>query len=117
MPRRPWRRGRGWSGARWPSCREPARFRGPGTGAAGESRPEEPSPGHPPDHLPDHPPELGEQEPLVNGSSLSVLLAGGGTTGHVAPLLALADCLVRRDPGTRVTALGTAEGLEARLVP
>lgn len=49
--------------------------------------------------------------------SLSVVLAGGGTTGHVAPLLALADCLRRRDPGTRVTALGTAEGLEARLVP
>jgi UDP-N-acetylglucosamine--N-acetylmuramyl-(pentapeptide) pyrophosphoryl-undecaprenol N-acetylglucosamine transferase len=49
--------------------------------------------------------------------SLSVLLAGGGTTGHVAPLLALADCLRRRDPGVQVTALGTAEGLEARLVP
>lgn len=53
----------------------------------------------------------------MNGSSLSVVLAGGGTTGHVAPLLALADCLRRRDPGTRITALGTAEGLEARLVP
>ena len=49
--------------------------------------------------------------------SLSVLLAGGGTAGHVAPLLALAECLRRRDPDTRVTALGTAEGLEARLVP
>lgn len=48
---------------------------------------------------------------------LSVLLAGGGTTGHVAPLLALADCLVRRDPATVVTVLGTAEGLESRLVP
>ncbi|GLY18575.1 undecaprenyldiphospho-muramoylpentapeptide beta-N-acetylglucosaminyltransferase [Kineosporia rhizophila] len=49
--------------------------------------------------------------------SLSVVLAGGGTTGHIAPLLALADCLRRRDPNTRITALGTAEGLEARLVP
>src|SRR3954451_22287738 len=48
---------------------------------------------------------------------MSVVLAGGGSTGHVAPLLALADCLRRRDPGTRVTALGTAEGLEAQLVP
>jgi UDP-N-acetylglucosamine--N-acetylmuramyl-(pentapeptide) pyrophosphoryl-undecaprenol N-acetylglucosamine transferase len=47
----------------------------------------------------------------------SVLLAGGGTAGHVSPLLALADCLRRRDPDVRVTALGTAEGLEARLVP
>ncbi len=49
--------------------------------------------------------------------TLSVLLAGGGTTGHVAPLLSLADCLRRRDPSTRVTVLGTAQGLEARLVP
>ena len=47
----------------------------------------------------------------------SVLLAGGGTAGHVSPLLALADCLRRRDPEVRVTALGTAAGLEARLVP
>ena len=47
----------------------------------------------------------------------SVLLAGGGTAGHVSPLLALADCLRRRDPSVVVTALGTAAGLEARLVP
>jgi len=40
-----------------------------------------------------------------------VLLAGGGTAGHVSPLLALADCLRRRDPTVRVTALGTAAGL------
>jgi UDP-N-acetylglucosamine--N-acetylmuramyl-(pentapeptide) pyrophosphoryl-undecaprenol N-acetylglucosamine transferase len=46
-----------------------------------------------------------------------VVLAGGGSTGHVAPLLALADCLRRRTPAAVVTALGTAEGLEARLVP
>jgi UDP-N-acetylglucosamine--N-acetylmuramyl-(pentapeptide) pyrophosphoryl-undecaprenol N-acetylglucosamine transferase len=49
--------------------------------------------------------------------SPSVVLAGGGSTGHVAPLLALADCLRRRDPAADVTVLGTAEGLEARLVP
>lgn len=47
----------------------------------------------------------------------SVVLAGGGTAGHVSPLLALADCLRRREPDIRITALGTAEGLEARLVP
>jgi len=49
--------------------------------------------------------------------SLSVVLAGGGTTGHVGPLLALADCLRRRDPGVTITVLGTVEGLESRLVP
>ncbi|MEP6799764.1 MAG: undecaprenyldiphospho-muramoylpentapeptide beta-N-acetylglucosaminyltransferase [Lapillicoccus sp.] len=47
----------------------------------------------------------------------SVLLAGGGTAGHVSPLLALADALRRRDASVAITALGTASGLEARLVP
>lgn len=47
----------------------------------------------------------------------SVLLAGGGTAGHVSPLLALADCLRRRNPDIVVTALGTQTGLESRLVP
>jgi UDP-N-acetylglucosamine--N-acetylmuramyl-(pentapeptide) pyrophosphoryl-undecaprenol N-acetylglucosamine transferase len=47
----------------------------------------------------------------------SVLLAGGGTAGHVSPLLALADCLRRRDPGIAIAALGTEAGLESRLVP
>ncbi|NYF97026.1 undecaprenyldiphospho-muramoylpentapeptide beta-N-acetylglucosaminyltransferase [Janibacter cremeus] len=46
-----------------------------------------------------------------------ILLAGGGTAGHVSPLLALADCLRRRDPAVDVVALGTVEGLESRLVP
>ena len=46
-----------------------------------------------------------------------ILLAGGGTAGHVSPLLALADCLRRRDPGVEILALSTSEGLEARLVP
>jgi UDP-N-acetylglucosamine--N-acetylmuramyl-(pentapeptide) pyrophosphoryl-undecaprenol N-acetylglucosamine transferase len=54
---------------------------------------------------------------VSSSTGLSVVLAGGGSTGHVAPLLALADCLRRRDPGARIVALGTAEGLEARLVP
>ena len=47
----------------------------------------------------------------------SVLLAGGGTAGHVSPLLALADCLRRRDPDLTITALGTDTGLESTLVP
>jgi UDP-N-acetylglucosamine--N-acetylmuramyl-(pentapeptide) pyrophosphoryl-undecaprenol N-acetylglucosamine transferase len=46
-----------------------------------------------------------------------VVLAGGGSAGHVEPLLATADALRRRDPSVGISVLGTAEGLEARLVP
>lgn len=45
------------------------------------------------------------------------LLAGGGTAGHVNPLLALADLIVSREPDSQIIVLGTAEGLESRLVP
>ncbi len=45
------------------------------------------------------------------------LLAGGGTAGHVNPLLALADAISRAEPESKIFALGTAEGLESRLVP
>ena len=48
---------------------------------------------------------------------VSVLLAGGGTAGHVNPLLAVAAELLRRDAGSTLRVLGTREGLEATLVP
>ncbi|MGH9248439.1 MAG: undecaprenyldiphospho-muramoylpentapeptide beta-N-acetylglucosaminyltransferase [Acidimicrobiales bacterium] len=48
---------------------------------------------------------------------MHVVLAGGGTAGHVEPALATADALRRHDPKVDVTALGTARGLESRLVP
>ncbi|GAA2014324.1 undecaprenyldiphospho-muramoylpentapeptide beta-N-acetylglucosaminyltransferase [Nakamurella flavida] len=47
----------------------------------------------------------------------SVLLAGGGTAGHIEPALAVADALRAHDPSIRVAALGTARGLETTLVP
>jgi UDP-N-acetylglucosamine--N-acetylmuramyl-(pentapeptide) pyrophosphoryl-undecaprenol N-acetylglucosamine transferase len=48
---------------------------------------------------------------------MSVVLAGGGTAGHVEPALAVADALSALQPGIRIAALGTARGLETRLVP
>lgn len=45
------------------------------------------------------------------------LLAGGGTAGHVNPLLATADRLRSRETDAEIVVLGTAEGLESRLVP
>jgi UDP-N-acetylglucosamine--N-acetylmuramyl-(pentapeptide) pyrophosphoryl-undecaprenol N-acetylglucosamine transferase len=47
----------------------------------------------------------------------SVVLAGGGTGGHIEPALALADCLRRHDPDVRVTCLGTEKGLESEIIP
>jgi UDP-N-acetylglucosamine--N-acetylmuramyl-(pentapeptide) pyrophosphoryl-undecaprenol N-acetylglucosamine transferase len=45
------------------------------------------------------------------------LLAGGGTAGHVNPLLAVADRIRSREPDAVILVLGTEEGLESRLVP
>ena len=45
------------------------------------------------------------------------LLAGGGTAGHVNPLLSIADAIVSSNPTDKVWALGTKEGLESTLVP
>jgi UDP-N-acetylglucosamine--N-acetylmuramyl-(pentapeptide) pyrophosphoryl-undecaprenol N-acetylglucosamine transferase len=48
---------------------------------------------------------------------LSVVVAGGGTAGHIEPALALADAVRRLRPDAVVTALGTERGLEKTLVP
>ena len=52
----------------------------------------------------------------MNGP-ISVVLAGGGTAGHVEPAMAVADALSALEPDVRITALGTHRGLETRLVP
>lgn len=47
---------------------------------------------------------------------LSVVVAGGGTAGHIEPALAVAEALVEKH-GATVTALGTPRGLERDLIP
>ena len=46
-----------------------------------------------------------------------VVIAGGGTGGHLYPGIAVARELLRRDPGATVTFAGTAKGIESRVVP
>jgi UDP-N-acetylglucosamine--N-acetylmuramyl-(pentapeptide) pyrophosphoryl-undecaprenol N-acetylglucosamine transferase len=48
---------------------------------------------------------------------LAVVIAGGGTGGHLYPGIAVARELRRRDPSVVVTFAGTARGIEARVLP
>ncbi|MEW6321254.1 MAG: undecaprenyldiphospho-muramoylpentapeptide beta-N-acetylglucosaminyltransferase [Acidobacteriota bacterium] len=48
---------------------------------------------------------------------MRVVIAGGGTGGHLYPGIALAREIRRRDPEAVVVFAGTARGLEARVVP
>ena len=48
---------------------------------------------------------------------MRVLIAAGGTGGHIYPGIAVAKELMRRDPASSVRFVGTARGLETRLVP
>jgi UDP-N-acetylglucosamine--N-acetylmuramyl-(pentapeptide) pyrophosphoryl-undecaprenol N-acetylglucosamine transferase len=49
--------------------------------------------------------------------TLSVVVAGGGTAGHIEPAMALADAVHRLRPDAVITALGTEKGLDTRLIP
>ncbi|MDY0113037.1 MAG: UDP-N-acetylglucosamine--N-acetylmuramyl-(pentapeptide) pyrophosphoryl-undecaprenol N-acetylglucosamine transferase [Corynebacterium sp.] len=52
-----------------------------------------------------------------DGRPLSIVVAGGGTAGHIEPALAVADAIREIAPDARITALGTNRGLETTLVP
>ncbi|MEO8382294.1 MAG: undecaprenyldiphospho-muramoylpentapeptide beta-N-acetylglucosaminyltransferase [Acidobacteriota bacterium] len=47
----------------------------------------------------------------------TLLIAGGGTGGHIYPAIAIAGEYVRRDPARRVVFVGTEKGLEKQIVP
>lgn len=48
---------------------------------------------------------------------MKVLIAGGGTGGHVNPGLAIAKYIKQKEPQAEITFVGTKKGLEAKLVP
>ncbi|MFK0008683.1 undecaprenyldiphospho-muramoylpentapeptide beta-N-acetylglucosaminyltransferase [Paenarthrobacter sp. NPDC090520] len=48
---------------------------------------------------------------------LSVVLAGGGTAGHISPLLAIADAIKAKREDAAILAVGTPSGMETRLIP
>jgi UDP-N-acetylglucosamine--N-acetylmuramyl-(pentapeptide) pyrophosphoryl-undecaprenol N-acetylglucosamine transferase len=48
---------------------------------------------------------------------MRVLIAAGGTGGHIYPGIAVAKEVIRREPQSAVRFVGTARGLETRLVP
>ena len=47
----------------------------------------------------------------------SVVIAAGGTGGHIYPGLALADAILAAAPSTRIAFVGTPRGLEGELIP
>jgi UDP-N-acetylglucosamine--N-acetylmuramyl-(pentapeptide) pyrophosphoryl-undecaprenol N-acetylglucosamine transferase len=49
--------------------------------------------------------------------TLRVVIAGGGTGGHLYPGIAVARELLSRRPDTRISFAGTAQGIEARVLP
>ena len=54
---------------------------------------------------------------MSTGRRPSVVIAAGGTGGHIFPGLAVAEALVRARPDVRVVFVGTSRGLEGRLIP
>src|SRR3977135_1220733 len=53
----------------------------------------------------------------TTADSLRVVIAGGGTGGHLYPGIAVARELLARRPDATVSFAGTARGIEARVIP
>lgn len=48
---------------------------------------------------------------------MNIIIAGGGTGGHLFPGIAIAREFLRRDPGNKIIFLGTKRGIENRVLP
>ena len=48
---------------------------------------------------------------------MNIVIAGGGTGGHLFPALAIAGELKKTFSDAKITFVGTAKGIEAKIVP
>jgi len=48
---------------------------------------------------------------------VSIILAGGGTAGHISPMVATAEALRAADPDVTLACVGTPKGIESTVVP
>ncbi len=48
---------------------------------------------------------------------MNIIIAGGGTGGHLFPGIAIAREFIRKDPECRITFIGTKKGIEYRILP
>ena len=48
---------------------------------------------------------------------MKVIIAGGGTGGHVFPAISIAEEILRRNGGNEVLFVGTGQGIEKRILP
>lgn len=60
---------------------------------------------------------LGRASAADAARPLRVILAGGGTGGHLFPMVAVAEALSRENAATEVLFVGTERGIEARVLP
>jgi len=59
-------------------------------------------------------PAIGNRQSAI---AMRVIIAAGGTGGHVFPGVAIAREFKRRDPSVEILFVGTARGLETKIVP
>ena len=57
-----------------------------------------------------------DQKPPAGPGGLGMIIAGGGTGGHLFPGIAIAEEFLRRDPGNRILFIGTERGLEKKIL-
>jgi UDP-N-acetylglucosamine--N-acetylmuramyl-(pentapeptide) pyrophosphoryl-undecaprenol N-acetylglucosamine transferase len=57
-----------------------------------------------------------DEDTLSDRRGLGMIIAGGGTGGHLFPGIAIAEEFLRRNPAYRVLFIGTERGLEKRIL-